>query len=149
MEDFNKKITDSIANVKEFIHDPATKEKAQEIYYKVKDETVLMVEKVKDKIVDLKQDEKIKDFFVNASEKIDSTISEISESEPFGKVKESVSEKIDLIKNDDKLKTGISKVKKTTLSFAQKALSKIENMLDEEEKKDMVIHEIDVDEPEQ
>ena len=142
MEDLSGKIAQKIKEAKEFINDPQTKEKAQEMYGKVKTETVQLFDKTKEKFNEVKEDERIKDFINSASETLDETITTINESETFNKVKENVSNTFENIKNDENVQAGVKKAKKATLSFAKKALSSIEKMLEDEEEEVVVVHEV-------
>ena len=142
MEDLSGKIAQKIKEAKEFINDPQTKEKAQEMYGKVKTETVQLFDKTKEKFNEVKEDERVKDFINSASETLDETITTINESETFNKVKENVSNTFENIKNDENVQAGVKKAKKATLSFAKKALSSIEKMLEDEEEEVVVVHEV-------
>ena len=55
MEEFNEKIVQKWEEVKSFASDPATKEKAQQIYGKVKSDTVEFLEKTKVKFNEVKE----------------------------------------------------------------------------------------------
>jgi len=142
MEDLSGKIAQKIKEAKEFINDPQTKEKAQEMYGKVKTETVQLFDKTKEKFNEVKEDERVKDFINSASETLDETITTINESETFNKVKENVTNTFENIKNDENVQAGVKKAKKATLSFAKKALSSIEKMLEDEEEEVVVVHEV-------
>ena len=141
MEDLSGKFAQKIKEAKEFINDPQTKEKAQEMYGKVKTETVQLFDKTKEKFNEVKEDERVKDFINSASETLDETITTINESETFNKVKENVTNTFENIKNDENVQAGVKKAKKATLSFAKKALSSIEKMLEDEEEV-VVVHEV-------
>ena len=143
MNKVNDKLSQKWEDAKKFVHDSATKEKAQEMYGKVKNETVHLFDKTKEKINEVKEDERFKDFLNSASDTIDSTIQTIQDSEVYAKVKDNVSSTLDSIKKDEKLNTGVKKAKKATLNFAKKALSGIERILDDEaSENNVVVYEI-------
>ena len=144
MNDFSNKLNEKWEEAKRFAKDPATKEKAEEMVSKVKSETIHLWGKTKEKFNEVKEDERVQDFLESASNTIDDTIQTINESETYNKVKDNVSSTIENIRNNEDVKQGVDKAKKATLSFAKKALSSIEKMLEEdkEEKEDVVIHEM-------
>lgn len=145
MNDFSNKLSEKWEEAKRFAKDPATKEKCEEVVSKVKTETVNLWEKTKEKLNEVKEDERLQDFIESASATIDDTIQTINESETYNKVKENVSSTFESIKNNEEVKQGVGKAKKATLSFAKKALNSIEKMLEDdkdESKEDVVIHEV-------
>lgn len=146
MEEFNEKIVQKWEEVKSFASDPATKEKAQQIYGKVKSDTVEFLEKTKVKFNEVKEDEKVQDFLASASQKVEDTFTAISENETINKVKDNVSSTFEAIKNDEKIKNGVKKTKRATLSFAKKALSSIEKMLEDDE--DVIVYSTQENDPE-
>ena len=147
MEEFNEKIVQKWEEVKSFASDPATKEKAQQIYGKVKSDTVEFLEKTKVKFNEVKEDEKVQDFLASASQKVEDTFTAISENETINKVKDNVSSTFEAIKNDEKIKNGVKKTKRATLSFAKKALSSIEKMLEDDE--DVIVYSTQENDPEE
>lgn len=147
MEEFNEKIVQKWEEVKSFASDPATKEKAQQIYGKVKMDTVEFLEKTKVKFNEVKEDGKVQDFLASASQKVEDTFTAISENETINKVKDNVSSTFEAIKNDEKIKNGVKKTKRATLSFAKKALSSIEKMLEDDE--DVIVYSTQENDPEE
>ena len=147
MEEFNGKIVQKWEEVKSFASDPATKEKAQQIYGKVKMDTVEFLEKTKVKFNEVKEDGKVQDFLASASQKVEDTFTAISENETINKVKDNVSSTFEAIKNDEKIKNGVKKTKRATLSFAKKALSSIEKMLEDDE--DVIVYSTQENDPEE
>lgn len=147
MEEFNEKIVQKWEEVKSFASDPATKEKAQQIYGKVKMDTVEFLEKTKVKFNEVKEDGKVQDFLASASQKVEDTFTAISENETINKVKDNVSSTFEAIKNDEKVKNGVKKTKRATLSFAKKALSSIEKMLEDDE--DVIVYSTQENDPEE
>lgn len=134
MEDFNEKISQKWEEAKNFVKDPATKEKVQ-----------MMYDKVKTKVQEVKEDEKVQDILKSAVSTVDATITSISESETLHKVKNNVSNTIETIKNDDTIKENVKKAKKATLSFTKKALSSIEKMLEKDNDEPIVHTIVDVE----
>ena len=143
MKDLNKKISDKLEDVKEFVSSPEAKEKANEFLGKVKDEATQIMKVTMDKISEVKESDTVKEFIGNVADRIDDTIQTVCESNTIYKVKDKVSDTYETIKNDESLQSGIAKAKKTTLSIARKALSGIEKILDDEDK--VVVHEVDVE----
>lgn len=140
IDTLSKKLEELFEELKQFASDPRNKEKIQGAYEKVKVETSILLGKTKEKLNDVKEDDRVKEFLDNASKTIDNLVSNINENETFNKVKDKANDTFENIKNDENVKKGVKKAKKATLSLAQKALSGIEKALKEE---DVVIHEVD------
>ena len=130
-----------------FINEHKDSEKTAEIIDNVKKETEILVNKVKQKANDMKEDEKIKDFVNSAREVMQEFYNKLRENETYQKVKYNIVSTLDNICNDENVKQGVKKVKTSTLKFAKKALSKIEDALQDED--EIIIHTIKKEEDEE
>ncbi|NBK97202.1 MAG: hypothetical protein EOM50_04185 [Erysipelotrichia bacterium] len=129
------------SDVKRFIEEHKDSEKVQETLDNVKKETEKVIKKLKVKIDDVKEDDKVKEFIDSTLDSLDDLRVAINENDTFVKVKQSVVNTFENIKNDENVKDGVKKVKKTTLQFAQKALSKVEKALAEDDD-EIIVHTI-------
>lgn len=126
--------------VKQFINEHKDSEKVQETIANVKEETTKVIEKVKVKVNDVKEDDKVKDFIDTTLDTLEGLRDSINENDTYIKVKESVVSTFENIKNDENVKQGVKTIKKTTLNFAKKALSKVEKALEDDD--EIIVHTI-------
>lgn len=141
-----KEIEKVFSNLKDFIKEQTDNEKIKDAIDKVKLYTTDLIEKTKIAVNDIKDDEKVQNFVDEAAESVKDFIHTVNESETFNKLKSGVNSTITTIKNNENFQKGVKKTKRATLSFAEKALSKVQKALKEEKEEEIIVHNIDKDE---
>lgn len=130
----NKEFEKWFSEAKQFINEQKDSEKIQEAIAKVRLQTTIALEKTKETLASLKDDDKVQDVIEATKETFINMKEYIVENDAFNKVKNNVSETIIAVKNDEKVQAGVKKAKKSVLNVAEKALSSIQKALQEEEK---------------
>ena len=123
-------------------------DKVGKAFNKVKGVTGSAFHTVKNKATEISQDESFKAGVAKTKDTVNSAVNTINENETFQKAKGSVVTGFNTIKNNENVQKGFSKAKKSTLSFTKKALSKVEQALEDDHTKeeDVVIHTVNTEE---
>lgn len=110
---------------------------------KVKEDTKCIVDKTKDKLEDVKSDDKTQELLTVISNKVNFLVDSLRENETLDKIKESVIHTYESVKNDPYLKEKVGKLRNATLKVTQKALTKVEEKLSQDD--EIKIHEVKED----
>lgn len=138
-----KEIEKIFNDLKLFIKEQSDNEKIKETIDKAKSYTAELIEKTKKTVNDIKEDEKVQNFIDDAAESVKDFMHTVNESETFNKLKTGVNSTITSIKNNENFQKGVKKTKRATLSFAEKALSKVQNALKEDKEEEIIVHNLD------
>lgn len=111
---------------------------------KIKKNVDKFVNKTKEKITELKEDEELREKFHNGKEKvvevssnvfstISETVEDVMTKENVQNAMNAVGTKFNEVKNDERVKSGVKKMKKGTLKVAESAMSGLRKVLETED----------------
>lgn len=143
LDGINDELNALYANCKDWVKTNMSPEVLEPKIQKLKEETEILLAKAKDKVQTFSEREDVrekinegKEIVVGASNKVVQAVSEgaqeLLQQEQVKKVVDNVSHTIDSIKSDDRVKEGVSNLKKGTLKVAESAFNGLKKILDDD-----------------
>lgn len=146
LDEFTAEVTTLFADFKAWLNDNSDPDKVAAYKEKVKLETALLIQKVKIAVAELNENEKVKsgkDSVKAASkhigDKLSNGVQDVIQNENVQKVMNDVSAKVHQVKEDERVKETVKKVKRGTLHIASSAYDGLKKVLEEHEEEPEII----------
>ena len=146
LDEFTEEVTTLFADFKEWLKDNSDPDKVAAYKEKVKLETALLIQKVKIAVADVNENDKVKSgkesvkaASKHIGDKISSGVQDVMQNENVQKVMNDVSTKVHQVKEDERVKETVKKVKRGTLHLASSAFDGLKKVLEEHEEEPEVI----------
>lgn len=146
LDEFTEEVTVLFADIKAWLKENHDPDKVAAYKEKVKLETALLIQKVKVAVAEVNENDKVKSgketvkaASKHIGNKISSGVQDVIQHENVQKVMNDVSTKVHQVKEDERVKETVKKVKRGTLHIASSAYDSLKKVLEEHEEEPEVI----------
>lgn len=143
VDDVLEQISQLYKDFRDWLKNNASNEEAAVYFARVKQESARLMAQAKEKIEAFQEREdvrvgkqKAKAFGTKMVHELNNGVEDLLQNEHVSKVVDGISDTIEQVRQDERVKSGIKKLKKGTLSVAKRAYEGLKHVLDEDEQED-------------